>query len=111
MNHARGGRRLGAAMDGPGPRLFWPNGEVGDEVEQLITGADQPIQTGLLQPQRFQELSALLTRECRDLRFDLGGDGHRDRTFLSGVVGHRFRKLVALGGGCLLDIADVQHGL
>src|SRR5882762_484399 len=33
MDHAGRGRRLGAAVDGPGPRLLRPDGEIGDEVE------------------------------------------------------------------------------
>ena len=34
MDDAGGGGRLGAAVDGPGPRLLGPDGEIGDEVEQ-----------------------------------------------------------------------------
>jgi hypothetical protein len=33
MDHAGGGRRLGAAVDGPRPRLLRPDGEIGDEVQ------------------------------------------------------------------------------
>ena len=75
VDHAGGGRRLGAAVDGPGPRLLRPDGEIGDEVEQLIAGADQAVETGFLQAERVEKLGALLARQRRDLGFDLGGDG------------------------------------
>src|SRR5258708_9703177 len=35
MNDAGGGGRLGATVDGPGPRLLRADREIGDEVEQL----------------------------------------------------------------------------
>src|SRR5579863_1387352 len=40
MNDAGGGRRPGAAVDGPGPRFLRADGEIGDEVEQPVAGAD-----------------------------------------------------------------------
>src|ERR1700733_12284864 len=48
VNDAGGRRGLGAAMDCPGTRLLWPGREISDEVEQLVAGADQPVETGLL---------------------------------------------------------------
>src|SRR5260370_18582566 len=105
MNDAGGGGRPGAAVDGPGPRLLRPDGEIGDEVQELIAGADQAIEPGFLQPERVEKLGALLARQRRDLRFDLGGDGDCDRAFLPGLFGYDFRKLVTRGGGSFLDIA------
>ncbi|GCC44110.1 hypothetical protein chiPu_0028095, partial [Chiloscyllium punctatum] len=46
MDHAGGGRRLGAAVDGPGTRFLRADGEIGDEVEQPVAGADQAIEPG-----------------------------------------------------------------
>src|SRR6185437_16838333 len=60
VDHAGRGRRLGAAMDGPGARFLRTHREIGDEVKQLVSGADQPVETGLLQPQRIEEFLALL---------------------------------------------------
>src|SRR5204863_1172557 len=60
MDDAGRGRAPGAAMDGPGTGFLRPDGEIGDEVEQLIAGADQPVETGFLKPQRLQEFRALL---------------------------------------------------
>src|ERR1700730_16915561 len=82
MNHAGGGGRLGAAVGGPGAGFLGPDGEIGNEVEQLVAGADQAVETGLLQSKRVEKLGALLARQRRDLSFDLGGDRNRDRALL-----------------------------
>src|SRR5258708_18158492 len=96
MDHAGGRRRLGAAMDGPGPRLLGPNREIGDEVEQLVAGADQPVEAGFLQAQRFQEFGALLARQGRDLGFDLGGNRYRNRAFRFFVLEYLLGIIVVL---------------
>jgi len=41
-------------------RLLRADGEIGDEVEQLIAGADQAIEAGFFQPERVEKLGALL---------------------------------------------------
>src|SRR5579872_2493403 len=43
MDDAGGLRRLGAALDGPGARLFRSGRKEGDEMQQLVTGADHAI--------------------------------------------------------------------
>src|SRR5260370_4962805 len=78
VNNAGRSGRPGAAVDGPGPRLLRPDGEIGDEVEQLIAGADQAIEPGLFEAERVEKLVALLARQRRHLRFALGGDGDVD---------------------------------
>jgi hypothetical protein len=60
MDNPRGGRRPCAAVNGPGPRFLRADGEIGDEIEQLIAGADQAVETGFLQPERIEKLGALL---------------------------------------------------
>src|SRR3984893_6567019 len=37
-------RRLGAARDRPGRRLLGARGEIGDQVEQGVAGANQPVE-------------------------------------------------------------------
>ena len=37
-------RTLGAARDRPSARLFRADGEVGDEIEELVAGADEAIE-------------------------------------------------------------------
>src|SRR5260370_40392650 len=44
MNDAGGGGRPGAAVDGPGPRLLRPDGEIGGVVQEPIAGEDQTSQ-------------------------------------------------------------------
>src|SRR5215470_3748372 len=51
MDDAGRGRRLGAAMNGPGAGFLRPHREIGDEVEKLVAGADQPVETCFLQSQ------------------------------------------------------------
>src|SRR4051812_36072316 len=60
MDHAGRRRPLGAAVDGPGAGLLRADGEIGDEVEQLVAGADQAVEAGLFEAQRLQKLDALL---------------------------------------------------
>ena len=52
VNDAGRLRRLGAARDGPGARLLRADGEVGDEVQQLVAGADQAVEARLLEAHR-----------------------------------------------------------
>src|ERR1700722_444671 len=47
MNDARRRRRFRAAVDCPGTRFLRTGREISDEIEQLITGADQPVEAGL----------------------------------------------------------------
>ena len=110
VNDAGGGWRLDA-VDGPGPRLLRPYGEIGDEVEQLISGADQPVEPGFLKAQRVEKLRALLARQRCNLRFDLGGDGHGNRALFFGLFCNHLGKAVTFGGGGFLDVADVKHRL
>ncbi|OIQ67241.1 hypothetical protein GALL_511800 [mine drainage metagenome] len=90
MDHASSRGCLGAAVDSPGAGFLRADGEIGDEVQQLIAGADQTVEAGFLQPERFKKFGALLARQRRDFRFDLGRDGHRNRAFLFGALGDGF---------------------
>jgi hypothetical protein len=49
MDHAGRRRRFGAAVDGPGAGFLGADGEIGDEVEQLVAGADQAVKARLFQ--------------------------------------------------------------
>ena len=67
VDDAGGLRRLGARVDGPGARFLRPGGEIGAEAEQLVAGADQPVEAGLGEAQRLEELGALGSGELGDL--------------------------------------------
>ena len=60
MDGAGGIDRLGLGGDGPGPRLLGTGGEVGDQAEQLVSGADDPLQSGPFEPQALEELALLV---------------------------------------------------
>src|ERR687887_197153 len=56
MDYARRLRRLGAARDRPGCCLLRPGGEIGDQIEQRITGADQAVEARFARRQIFGAL-------------------------------------------------------
>src|SRR5438105_924490 len=47
MDDARGAWRAGAFLHGPGAGFLGAGSEKGDEAEQVIAGANQPVQSGL----------------------------------------------------------------
>src|SRR3954447_26420388 len=49
-------RSLGAAPYGPGRRLLGAGSEIGDEVEKLIAGQDQPVEAGHREPNGLEIL-------------------------------------------------------
>src|SRR5256714_14426906 len=68
-------------MDRPGSDFLFAGGEVGLEAEQLVTGLNQPVEPGRLQPERRQKISAVFRRKLGELRFDLGREGNDFRHF------------------------------
>ena len=109
MDDTRGLWRLGAARDRPGARLLRPGGEESHKMKKRIAGADQPIETGLLQTDRGEVFVAIAARQHGDFRFDLGGNGDRGRAFRFGPDFDLLCELIAAGGGRLIDIANVKH--
>src|SRR6266851_10369369 len=81
MDDAGRARRAGAAGDRPGARFLRPGGEIGDEMEEGVAGADQPVETGLLEADGGEIVGALGGGQHRDLRLDLGGNDHGGRVF------------------------------
>src|SRR5689334_8593545 len=53
VDDARRLRGLVALVHGPGARLLRPGGEIGDQVKQVVAGADQPVETRLVQAHRL----------------------------------------------------------
>src|SRR3984957_18685203 len=47
-------RGPGPLLDRPRARFLWPRGEVGDEVQELVTCANDAAEAGLAQPDRFE---------------------------------------------------------
>src|SRR6202162_6650520 len=68
-------RRLGTARHCPSSRLLRACGEEGNQVQQLISGADHPIEAGLAETERGEILGALLRiREMSEVCLDRGGN-------------------------------------
>ena len=72
VDHGRGLRRLGAAHDGPGVGLLRADGEIGDQAEQVVAGADHTVQAAVVQAEPFEEFRAIGFRQLRDFRLDRG---------------------------------------
>ena len=49
MDGRGGPRGRGVATNSPGARLFRASGEIGDEIEKLITLLDQPVEAGAVE--------------------------------------------------------------
>ena len=61
------------AADGPSPCFLWPDGKEGDEVEQLVTGADDLVQSGFAEAKGFEEFGLFLCIiDEGNLALDLG---------------------------------------
>ena len=57
-----------AAFDRPGARFLRPGGKVGNEVEQVVTGADQPVEARFVKAKIGEELRRLDRPEAVPLR-------------------------------------------
>src|SRR5262249_57853560 len=80
-----------------------------DQIEQRIAGANQSVEARLLEPNRGQIFGALVRRQHRDLRLDLGRDDDARRAFLARARLDPAREVVAGWGGGLVDVAHVEH--
>ena len=109
---AGGLRRLGAARDGPGARLLRPDGEEGDQPEQLVAGADHALQAAVVQ-------ARVLRGTRRDRPPAVAPPRPRSppkrrptpRTFRARALLDPRGERVAGGRRGLLDVADVEHRL
>src|SRR5690606_18454354 len=68
-------RRARSLLDRPGAHLLRPGGEEGDEAEKRVAGADEAVEAGLGEAERFQELLLLGIGELGDLGLNGGRDG------------------------------------
>src|SRR6516162_1689522 len=93
MDDGGGLRRPGAVRDRPGRRLLWAGGEIGDQIEQRVAGANQPVEARLLEPDRTEIFGALGRRQYRDLRFDLRRDDDARRAFRARASTRRANSL------------------
>ena len=111
VDHAGGAGSLGALGDRPGAGFLRADGEVGDEAEQLVAGADHAVEAGLFKADGFEIVRLLAGRQNGDLALDLGRDDNGFRTLFLGPLEDLGRERVALVGGCLLYVAHVENRL
>ena len=104
-------RVLGAGprRDGPGPALVLAHGEEGDVAEQLVGGANHPVEPRASQPEVGQEDRGVRWIELGDLQLDLRADRERaDAGSFEEIVETR-RAYRGLGGGGGIGFVAVQH--
>src|SRR5256885_15095631 len=77
-------RRRRATMDRPGPRLFRTGSAKRLEIEQLVRGPNEDVQSRLGHTHVMEKLTPLCQRKLRDLRFQLSADDHHLSTLLPG---------------------------
>ena len=107
------------SQDSPGARFLRARGEEGNQVEQVVSGTDQPVEAGLLQPQLVQILAAFGIVELGQLRLDSWPRSRRRSGAFGPLaapaceLGDAFprpgaRIVVARSGGGFVNIAHVE---
>ena len=101
---------LGAAHDGPGADLLHAGRKVGDQVQQPVTGVDEPVETGFGEAEVGEELAALVGFEQGDFGLERAADAHDLGTFFGGASLYLCGMGVAGHQRALIDIGDIEHG-
>ena len=73
-------------VNGPGAHFFHTGGEVGLQAEQLVSGADHPVQARLLDAQIAMNSARSFVVQLGDVRLDGAADDHDN-----GVLGGGYR--------------------
>jgi len=111
MDDTGGAGGLGTLGDGPGAGFLRAGGEIGDQAEQVVAGADHAVEPRLFQADGFQELFLFFLVQLRDFRLDGRGDDHGNGAFFLGLCSDLLGQGIAFASGSLVDIAHVEHGL
>ena len=111
MDDTGSARSLGAAPDGPGAGFLRSCGEIGDEVEKLVTGADQAVETRFLKVHAVQIFLGFLIGKLCNFCFDCSRNDDRLRALFVGHLVDGSAKFVALGGVAFCDVADIKNRL
>ena len=111
VDHARRLRRPGPSFDRPGARFLRADGEESDEMQEVVASPDDAVEARLGQPDGFEIVLLLGLRQHGDLALDLCRDDDRDRALFRSLLLDQIGEGVALVGGRLVDVADVEHGL
>jgi len=76
---------LGALGDGPGAGFLWAYSEIGHQVQQVVTSADDPVQSGLSQANGIEIVLLICLGQNRNLALDLGRDDAGHGVFFFGA--------------------------
>src|SRR3546814_11006700 len=74
MDRARRLGRLCALLHSPGPRFLGADGEEGDQVEEVVAGANDAGEAGFMKAEFGQEFGSIGGIHLDDLRLDRGGN-------------------------------------
>ena len=114
MDLSGGFRRRRPLRDRPSAALVRPRRQKRQQTEKRKGRLDQPVETGLLEAQRLQELFRLVGGKLRDLRLHAGGNRNDLRAFFRGerfdllhewILRLRRRRLI------LGHVRHIEHGL
>ena len=108
MDFTRGLRGSGADRDGPCADFLHPCGEVGLQVQQLVTGADNAVQARLFQTQLGHKLIAVGIVQLGDIGLNGGANGDDHRTFGGGDFAD-FIEIGVVLKAVFVDVGDI-HG-
>ena len=105
-------RGLPAFVVGPGFHLHFAGGNECFQVQQFIDSLDEAVAAALLQAQVFEEhLLLLVGFQLCNICLGLSGDDHQLGVFILDGFAHLLHIGIACGGGGIIDVADVEHGL
>ena len=96
----------------PGLHLHFASGDKGFKVQQGVGLLDKAVDATLLQAQLLQKQLLVLVRlQFGNVLLSLGGNDHHFGTFFLSQLPYPTRKIVAVFGIGLADVADIEHGL
>jgi len=99
----------GSLSNRPGANLLGTRGKESGQIEQMVGGADQAIETGFLDPEIGEKLAFVLVVEFRKLGLDLPADTN---DFGAACVGNGFEGGavgISVGEGLFIDVCDVEN--
>src|SRR5690606_17485298 len=109
VNDCGGLGGCGANTDGPGAYFFYTGGEVGLQVEQLVTGTDHAVQARLVHTHLVQEHGHFFVFQLGNFRFELVTNRHHHGVLGFSDFAHGIEVRVVLET-VFIDVGDVHGG-
>ena len=95
---------------GPGTNLFFASCEIGLQLEQRVSTANDPVQSGFVESEVVQKFGFVLIVQNGDLRLDRRADCHKLGALFVGTVTHRVEVRIVVEP-ILSDVCDIHHRL